>query len=62
MNSNKSITLLKTMTTGGLIILILSVGFVTSLFGFCLFKVLATSPTDTLHPYEGEVPDPRRDD
>jgi hypothetical protein len=50
------------MTSGGLIILFLSVGFVTSLFGFCLFKVLTTSPKDTLHPYEGEVPDPRRDD
>ncbi|MFM7182100.1 MAG: hypothetical protein ACKO2G_11635 [Verrucomicrobiales bacterium] len=50
------------MTTGGLIILILSVGFVTILFVFCLIKVLTTSKKDTLHPYEGEVPDPRRDD
>lgn len=50
------------MTTGGLIILILSVGFVTFLFGFCLIKVLTTNPQDTLHPHEGEVPDPRRDD
>ena len=50
------------MTTGGLIILILSVGFVTTLFGFCLFKVLTSGSQDTLHPYEGEVPDPRRND
>jgi hypothetical protein len=50
------------MTIGGLIIMVLSVGAVTLLFGFCLWKVVATRRPEKLHGFEGEVPDPRRDD
>ncbi len=46
------------MTTGGLIILVLSVGGVTLLFAWCIFKVL-TTPTETahVHGFEQETPD-----
>jgi hypothetical protein len=42
------------MTTGGWITLILSVGFVTCLFGWCIFKVLTgCQPADKLHSLDG---------
>lgn len=50
------------MTTGGMIIMVLSVGFVAGLFGFCLWKVCTTPPREKLHAFEGEVPDPHRDE
>ena len=37
------------MTTGGWITLILSVGFVTSLFTYCLVRVLRGSKADAEH-------------
>lgn len=38
------------MTTGGWITMILSVGFVTGLFGWCVYKVLfGGEPADRLH-------------
>lgn len=38
------------MTPGGWITMILSVGFVTCLFGWCITKVLfGTEPTEKLH-------------
>jgi hypothetical protein len=38
------------MTTGGWFTMILSVGFVTLLFGWCIYKVLTTGETaDKLH-------------
>ncbi|MGF1450199.1 MAG: hypothetical protein ACFB20_12390 [Opitutales bacterium] len=46
------------MTTGGLIILVLSVGGVTLLFLWCIFKVLTTpSETAHVHGFEQETPD-----
>ena len=51
------------MTTGGLLIMLLSVGFVTVLFVYCIIRVMRATPADdSIHGYEGEVPDPRRDD
>ena len=42
------------MTTGGWITMILSVGFVVTLFGWCVAKVLLGSePTDKLHSLDG---------
>jgi hypothetical protein len=41
------------MTIGGWITLIISVGFVTSLFTWCIFRVLfAKPPLDRLHGLE----------
>lgn len=38
------------MTTGGIVIMILSVGTVTTLFGWCIWKVLTTpSETEKVH-------------
>ena len=38
------------MTTGGWITMILSVGFVVSLFGWCIFRVITSrGPVDSLH-------------
>jgi hypothetical protein len=34
------------MTVGGWITMILSVGFVTALFGWCIYRVLRGSPAD----------------
>jgi hypothetical protein len=39
-----------------------SVGSVTLLFGYCLWKVFRTPRRDHLHGFEGEVPDPHRDE
>jgi hypothetical protein len=42
------------MTTGGWITMIVSVGFVTVLFGWCIYKVMAgTEPSDKLHSLDG---------
>ena len=38
------------MTPGGWVIMIVSVGFVTALFGWCIYKVLSTpGSTEHLH-------------
>lgn len=50
------------MTTAGAIIMVLSVGLVTLLFGYCLRRVLRTRRPEKLHGFEGEVPDPHRDE
>jgi hypothetical protein len=52
------------MTFAGMIIMGLSVGSVTLLFGFCLWKVFTTPEPqrEHLHAFEGEVPDPHRDE
>lgn len=47
------------MTYGGMVIMILSVGVVTTLFAWCIYKVL-TAPVDTsskMHGFEQETPD-----
>ena len=46
------------MTIGGWIIMLLSVGTVTTLFAWCIYKVL-TSPSESekLHGFEIETPD-----
>lgn len=46
------------MTTGGWIILILSVGTVTALFSWCIYKVFTTpGETEHIHGFEFETPD-----
>ncbi len=47
------------MTTGGILIMILSVGTVTALFGWCIWKVLTTpQETEKLHGVvERNMPD-----
>jgi hypothetical protein len=46
------------MTTSGLLVMILSVGTVTVLFGWCVWKVLSTpGETEKLHGTEFETPD-----
>ena len=50
------------MTTGGWINMILSVGFVTGLFAWCITKVLTTSgESEKLHGFEFETPDEKED-
>lgn len=46
------------MTTYGWLVMLLSVGAVTALFVWCIYKVF-TSPVDPqgLHGFEGETPD-----
>jgi len=46
------------MTTSGLIVMLLSVGTVTVLFGWCIYKVLTTpNEAEKLHGTEGPTPD-----
>lgn len=46
------------MNLGGWIILLLSVGTVTSLFIWCIYKVIITpGETEHMHGFEMEVPD-----
>src|SRR5690606_24483079 len=46
------------MTPGGWIILIVSVGTVTSLFAWCIYKVLSLpGETEKIHGFEAEPPD-----
>lgn len=46
------------MTTSGLLIMTLSVGIVTLLFGWCVWKVLTTpQETEKLHAVELHTPD-----
>lgn len=46
------------MTLGGWIIMLLSTGGVTSLFFWCLWKVLAVpGETEKIHGFEFETPD-----
>ena len=50
------------MTQAGWIILCLSVGTVTTLFGWCLFKVLTTpGETEHMHGTMEETPDCKGD-
>lgn len=52
------------MTGAGIIIMVLSVGSVVSLFGYCLCKVFRAprQQREHLHGFEGDVPDPHRDE
>jgi hypothetical protein len=46
------------MTTSGLIVMLLSVGTVTVLFGWCIWKVLTTpQETEKVHGVEFHTPD-----
>ena len=46
------------MTPGGWIILIISVGTVTALFSWCIYKVFTTpGETEHMHGFEFETPD-----
>lgn len=46
------------MTTGGWITMLISVGFVTGLFTWCIYKVMTTSDeTEKMHGFEFETPD-----
>ena len=46
------------MTTSGLIVMLLSVGTVTVLFGWCVYQVLTTpSETEKVHGVEFHTPD-----
>jgi hypothetical protein len=46
------------MSTGGWIIMVLSVGSVTSLFFWCICKVLSTpGESEHIHGFEIETPD-----
>ena len=44
------------MTPGGWFIMIVSVGFVTGLFGWCIARVLKESRADKLHSQIDAVP------
>lgn len=51
------------MTTAGLLVMLFSVGTVTLLFGWCIWKVLTTpNETQRIHSLEFETPDVHRDD
>ena len=46
------------MNTGGWIIMLLSVGTVSTLFTWCIYKVITTpGETEHLHGFEIETPD-----
>lgn len=46
------------MTLGGWIVLVLSVGSVCTLFGWCIHKVMTTpGETEHMHGFEGKTPD-----
>jgi hypothetical protein len=46
------------MTPAGWLTMILSVGFVTGLFSWCIFKVVTTKDeADKVHGFEFETPD-----
>ena len=50
------------MTIAGLIVMLLSVGTVVILFGWCIYKVLTTpKEADKIHAMEFETPDVRQD-
>ncbi len=51
-----------TMTPGGWTVMILSVGIVTGVFVWCLWKVLATpDESEKLHGFSFETPDEKAD-
>jgi hypothetical protein len=51
------------MTTSGLIVMLLSVGTVTVLFGWCVYQVLFTPrETEKVHGVEFHTPDMDADD
>jgi hypothetical protein len=50
------------MTFGGWIVMIISVGAVTILFGWCIYKVLtAPNECDNVHGFELDTPDRHED-
>lgn len=50
------------MTTAGLLVMLLSVGTVTLLFSWCIWKVLTTPhESEKIHGTEFETPDVRQD-
>jgi len=49
------------MTIGGWITMLLSVGFVTGLLSWCIYKVLTTpGEEEKIHGFEKEPPDAKR--
>lgn len=51
------------MTTAGTLIMLLSVGTVTILFGWCIFKVMTTPDASThVHAVELDTPDMHQED
>ena len=51
------------MNTGGWIILMLSIGTVSTLFVWCITKVLSTpGETEHMHGFDVDTPDQREDD
>jgi hypothetical protein len=50
------------MTTAGLIVMTLSVGIVTTLFAWCIWKVLAESPAEAEHVRGVELHTPDMDE
>ena len=50
------------MTIGGIITMVISVGGVSLLFGWCLYKVLSTpGETEHIHGFEFKTPDENGD-
>ncbi len=50
------------MTAGGWLIMLVSVGLVLGLFGWCIHKVLTTpGETEHLHGFEFETPDEKNE-
>ena len=50
------------MTSSGLFVMLLSVGTVVVLFGWCVYKVLTTpNEAEKLHSLEFETPDVKED-
>ena len=50
------------MTNSGLFVMLLSVGTVTVLFGWCVYKVLTTpNETEKVHGVEFQTPDMKED-
>jgi len=50
------------MTPGGWIVMLISVGAVTTLFVWCIVKVLTTpSETKKMHGFDAHTPDEERD-
>lgn len=49
------------MTLGGWLVMILSVGSVTALFAWCIWKVVTTpDETEHLHGFDAHTPDEER--
>jgi hypothetical protein len=49
------------MTTGGWIIMLVSVSGVTTLFGWCLYRVLTAKPPEKIHGFNIDTQDAERE-